>query len=564
MPFGRLTSRQVDVWLELLIVGAVVSGLTSWAIGTSALEGGDGAPCRVRLQPARAHRGQAARLGAGRDAPAAVDSVAVRRVRILVLATVGLGIAHATGLWFGVGYWSALWTHFLLAFAVAPPVLLGHVLSRPVRPKIADLDRRALLRGGATLTVGAAVYGAQEVAVRLTGLAGGSRRSTGSHEVGSFDPAQLPAVSWINDRAPGDVDPDRWVLDVARPTSGHRHAGEPQPVPSRPPSTAPAAGGARSPGMRCRSANCSATRARSIKVTSSTGYSRLFPRADADHLYLAVGYGGQPLRRRHGSARPVDRAGPPGAVVDQVGDLGAARRAAVVAADAVPPRVGTPSAAPDFSSSVRQSDGRPVYRRTMPGSRLVVLASGNGTNLQAVLDACADGPAPGRRRRRRLRPAPTPTPSPAPAPPASRRSTSGRHAGEPRADYDARLADVVAGFGPDLVVLAGWMRILTMSFLGWFPNRVVNLHPALPGELPGTTPSSGRWHEARAGERTATGVMVHLVPDEGVDDGPVLGTADRADPPRRHPRVAHRARPRRRARAARRHPRHPLPPGGPP
>jgi phosphoribosylglycinamide formyltransferase-1 len=100
----------------------------------------------------------------------------------------------------------------------------------------------------------------------------------------------------------------------------------------------------------------------------------------------------------------------------------------------------------------------------------------------------------------------------------------GRHPDEARADYDARLADVVAGFGPDLVVLAGWMRLLTMSFLGWFPGRVVNLHPALPGELPGTRAIERAWHEALAGERTRTGVMVHLVPDEGVDDGPVLAS----------------------------------------
>ena len=132
--------------------------------------------------------------------------------------------------------------------------------------------------------------------------------------------------------------------------------------------------------------------------------------------------------------------------------------------------------------------------------------------------------------------APTPAPSPEPAPPASRPCHVGRNAGEARADYDARLADVVAGFGPDFVVLAGWMRILTMSFLGWFPDRVVNLHPALPGELPGTHAIERAWQEALAGERTATGVMVHLVPDEGVDDGPVLATRDRPDPPRRHPR----------------------------
>ena len=159
----------------------------------------------------------------------------------------------------------------------------------------------------------------------------------------------------------------------------------------------------------------------------------------------------------------------------------------------------------------------------MPGSRLVVLASGNGSNLQAIIAACADG---------RLPAGVVAVVSDQPDAYALVRAGTagipavhvGRNPGEARADYDARLADVVAGFGPDLVVLAGWMRILTMSFLGWFPDRVVNLHPALPGELPGTHAIERAWQEALAGERTATGVMVHLVPSESVDDGPVLGS----------------------------------------
>ena len=69
------------------------------------------------------------------------------------------------------------------------------------------------------------------------------------------------------------------------------------------------------------------------------------------------------------------------------------------------------------------------------------------------------------------------------------------------------------------------MRLLSMSFLGWFPHMVVNLHPALPGELPGTDAIERAWNEARAGQRNHTGVMIHMVPDEGVDDGPVLATA---------------------------------------
>ena len=156
--------------------------------------------------------------------------------------------------------------------------------------------------------------------------------------------------------------------------------------------------------------------------------------------------------------------------------------------------------------------------------RLVVLVSGSGSNLQALIDACNDDRFPAEVvavvsnkadvfALQRADAAGVPA------------VHVGVHPGEERGDYDARLADVVAGFDPDLVVLAGWMRILTMSFLGWFPERVVNLHPALPGELPGTGAIERAWSEAEAGTRTQTGVMVHLVPDEGVDDGPVLGTA---------------------------------------
>jgi formyltetrahydrofolate-dependent phosphoribosylglycinamide formyltransferase len=156
--------------------------------------------------------------------------------------------------------------------------------------------------------------------------------------------------------------------------------------------------------------------------------------------------------------------------------------------------------------------------------RLVVMASGNGSNLQAVIDACADG---------RLPAVVTAVISDNADAMALRRADTagipavhiGRRPGETRADYDARLADLVSGFDPNWVVLAGWMRVLTMNFLGWFPGMVVNLHPALPGELPGTHAIERAFAESRAGLRTGSGVMVHLVPDEGVDDGPVLATA---------------------------------------
>ena len=154
---------------------------------------------------------------------------------------------------------------------------------------------------------------------------------------------------------------------------------------------------------------------------------------------------------------------------------------------------------------------------------MVVLASGSGTNLQAILAAAADGRLPalvtgvvanreGVRALDRAVLAGVPTTVVAPRP------------GEVRAEYDERLADAVAAFDPDVVVLAGWMRILTMSFLGRFPHRVINLHPALPGELPGIHAIERAHAEHLAGNRTGTGVMVHLVPDEGVDVGPVLAS----------------------------------------
>src|SRR5690606_24030598 len=121
--------------------------------------------------------------------------------------------------------------------------------------------------------------------------------------------------------------------------------------------------------------------------------------------------------------------------------------------------------------------------------RIVVLISGRGTNLQAILDACARGEIAGdvvcvvsNRRAayglERAHAANVPTEYLALKPFKDR--------GEPRSAYDAALADVVARYTPDLVVLAGFMHVLSPAFLDRFPNQVINLHPALPGEFAGT------------------------------------------------------------------------------
>src|SRR5690606_26848550 len=89
-----------------------------------------------------------------------------------------------------------------------------------------------------------------------------------------------------------------------------------------------------------------------------------------------------------------------------------------------------------------------------------------------------------------------------------------RDAGRSREEYDADLAELVLEAKPDWVVLAGWMHILSDAFLRHFPYRVVNLHPALPGQFPGANAITEALEAFQAGRIKKTGVMVHLVPDE--------------------------------------------------
>jgi phosphoribosylglycinamide formyltransferase-1 len=160
-------------------------------------------------------------------------------------------------------------------------------------------------------------------------------------------------------------------------------------------------------------------------------------------------------------------------------------------------------------------------------NRVAVLVSGNGSNLQALIDATASG-------RLDAEIACVVSNSPG-AFAVTRAERAGIPAavlelgpllagGRSRREYDEMLADLVAGFEPDLVVLAGWMLILGTGFLSRFPDRVINLHPALPGTFPGTHAIERAYAAFRAGEIEDTGVMVHRVVPE-VDAGPVLVSA---------------------------------------
>ena len=151
--------------------------------------------------------------------------------------------------------------------------------------------------------------------------------------------------------------------------------------------------------------------------------------------------------------------------------------------------------------------------------RLVLLASGRGTNLQAVLDAVRQG---------RLVAEAALVVSDKDSPALERARRAGvpalflpKRKGVSREAYDRRLAAFVAAAEPDLVVLAGWMRILSPVFLERFPGRVINLHPALPGAFPGLDAIRRSYEAFRRGEVKSGGVMVHRVVPE-VDAGPVV------------------------------------------
>ncbi len=137
-----------------------------------------------------------------------------------------------------------------------------------------------------------------------------------------------------------------------------------------------------------------------------------------------------------------------------------------------------------------------------------VLVSGTGTNLQALLDAGLPVAAVASNRRdasalERARHLPTKT--------FELRDYASR------TERDTAMADWLDQQGVRIVVLAGYMHLLTSAFLDRFPNAVVNVHPSLLPEFPGARSVE----EQLAAGVAESGVTVHLV-DEGVDSGPIL------------------------------------------
>jgi len=148
--------------------------------------------------------------------------------------------------------------------------------------------------------------------------------------------------------------------------------------------------------------------------------------------------------------------------------------------------------------------------------RLGVLASGSGSNLQAIIDRCADGSidaeivlvlanVPGAGALARAEKAGIAT------------TVIDHRTFAERADFDGAVVAALQAAGVDLVVLAGFMRLVTAPFIAAFPERIINIHPALLPAFPGLHVQK---KALEAGARFS-GCTVHFV-DGGVDTGPII------------------------------------------
>lgn len=147
---------------------------------------------------------------------------------------------------------------------------------------------------------------------------------------------------------------------------------------------------------------------------------------------------------------------------------------------------------------------------------IVVLISGRGSNMQAIAERAAQGTLPVEVRAVISDKADAPGLATAEALQIPTRALSPREFPD-RASYDVELAKLVAGFEPKLVVLAGFMRILSPSFIATFADRILNIHPSL---LPLYRGLHTHRRCLEAGDQVH-GASVHFVTEE-LDGGPLV------------------------------------------
>jgi hypothetical protein len=235
------------------------------------------------------------RRGLGRPRPGRWASILFG---VLVLVSLGAGLAHSTGVLVMMGPLTAMEVHVGAAL-VAVPLAVWHVVARRIRLRQTDISRRNFLRGAVVASGAAAAYGATELLVRAAKLPGRGRRFTGSYEAGSYRPDLMPVSSWMFDAIP-QIEAAAWKLRIGDMAMSYDELAT---FDDRLTATLDCTGGFYSTqewsGARLDRLmkKMSGT---SVRVVSQTGYERRFPTEEASRLLLATRFGGQLLDPGHG------------------------------------------------------------------------------------------------------------------------------------------------------------------------------------------------------------------------------------------------------------------------
>ncbi len=291
----KVSDRLTNVGLVIVLTIAVLSGFAAFSIGTASfrwivvLHGVFGLAVVVvspwktmiaRRGLARHRRGRWISLG----------------LAFFTLVTLASGVTLITGLLDRLGPLTTMQIHVgggLITLAIT----FVHMWQRPVRPRRADLSRRAVLRATGTIGLAGIVYLGAEGILRVSGAPGRDRRFTGSHDFGSGNP---PPTSWLNDRTPLiDAANHRVELPSGLATVGDIDAYEDEVV-----ATLDCTGGwhATNNWAGARLDRLLGNVAgESIVIRSVTGYWRRFPLDQADRLWLATRIDDDGLRPGNGS-----------------------------------------------------------------------------------------------------------------------------------------------------------------------------------------------------------------------------------------------------------------------
>lgn len=288
--------------LLAMLIGAFASGLLAFAVGTTTqarwvtVAHGTFGLGLLLLVPWKSVIVRRSLRRAGRRS----GRVAGATLGLLLMVAIVAGVLHSVGGYRPVGGFTALTVH-VAASALVVPLLLVHAWGRRQRPRRTDLSRRSLARAGAVGIGSLAAYGALEGTSGALGLPGWTRRETGSFEVGSGDPDQMPVTQWFTDSVPM-LDGAGYRLDLDEGTLSYADlSASTDTVRAVLDCTGGWYAAQEWRGLRLdRAVTRAPAWARSVDVISVTGYRRRFPIADLERLLLATHAAGRPLSDGHG------------------------------------------------------------------------------------------------------------------------------------------------------------------------------------------------------------------------------------------------------------------------